>query len=223
MIRHSLLRLPGWRHSRYRRSQRGHSLAFDEGDLWERNLRAMAEGQPHQSLWLGGRRVQRQLFESLKRPRGLRYTTRSTGADQAVVYLERLPDEFQTDHMDWGFRVSAMYGLDYRFTISRGLFSSQLLKYNEKYGFDMPMIYFDWYIPGFFDGVNIRIGRYISLPDIEAQLAPNNPMYTHSLLYTFDPFTQEGIMTSIKLSPNWTFQFGVSAGNDQAIWDSQRG
>jgi hypothetical protein len=140
--------------------------------------------------------------------------------DQAVVYLERLPDEFQTDHMDWGFRVSAIYGLDYRFTISKGLFSSQLLKYNEKYGIDMPMIYVDWYIPWVFEGMNIRIGRYISLPDIEAQLAPNNPMYTHSILYTFDPFTQTGIIGTIKLSPNWTIQLGVNAGNDSAIWDS---
>ena len=34
--------------------------------------------------------------------------------------------------------------------------------------------------------MDIRVGRYISLPDIEAQLAPNNYTYSHSLLYTFD-------------------------------------
>ena len=140
--------------------------------------------------------------------------------DQFVVYLERLADEYQTNHIDWGFRISALYGLDYRYTISRGLFSSQLLKYNEYYGFDMPMVYLDLYIPWVFQGMDIRIGRYISLPDIEAQLAPNNPMYTHSLLYTFDPYTQEGIMTTTKLNKNWTIQLGISAGNDEAIWDA---
>jgi Protein of unknown function (DUF1597). len=36
--------------------------------------------------------------------------------NQFVLYVERLPDENQTDHIDWGFRVSALYGLDYRFT-----------------------------------------------------------------------------------------------------------
>ena len=36
--------------------------------------------------------------------------------NQIVLYLERLPDENQTDHIDWGFRMSALYGLDYRFT-----------------------------------------------------------------------------------------------------------
>jgi hypothetical protein len=140
--------------------------------------------------------------------------------DQFVVYLERLADEYQTDHIDFGFRISALYGLDYRYTISRGLFSSQLLKYNEYYGFDMPMVYLDLYIPWVADGMNIRFGRYISLPDIEAQLAPNNPMDTHSLLYTYDPYTQTGIMTTIKLNNNWTVQAGVSAGNDSAVWDA---
>ena len=130
--------------------------------------------------------------------------------DQVVVYLERLADEYQTDHIDWGFRISALYGLDYRYTISRGLFSSQLLKYNEYYGYDMPMVYLELYIPWVFQGMDIRIGRYISLPDIEAQLAPNNPMYTHSLLYTFDPYTQEGIMTTVKLNKNWTIQLGYA-------------
>ena len=67
--------------------------------------------------------------------------------NQFVVYLERLPNENQTDHVDWGFRLSGVYGLDYRFMISRGWFSSQLLKHNSYYGFDTPMIYLDLYIP----------------------------------------------------------------------------
>ena len=75
--------------------------------------------------------------------------------------------------------------------ISRGLFSYQLLKHNSYYGFDMPMVYFDLYIPYVFQGMNIRIGRIISEPDIEAQLAPNNLMASHSLLYGFDPYSQE--------------------------------
>ena len=66
------------------------------------------------------------------------------------------------------------------FTISRGWFSDQLLKHNSYSGFDMPMVYLDLYIPYVFQGMNIRIGRIISEPDIEAQLAPNNLMASHS-------------------------------------------
>ena len=84
------------------------------------------------------------------------------------------------------FESRSLYGLDYRFTFSTGWLSDQLLKHNSYSGFDTPMVYFDLYIPYVFQGMNIRIGRIISEPDIEAQLAPNNLMASHSLLYGFD-------------------------------------
>ena len=143
--------------------------------------------------------------------------------DQFVLYLERLPDEAQTDHIDWGFRVSGVYGLDYRFMISRGLFSDQLIKHNNSYGFDMPMVYFDLYLPQIFQGMNIRIGRIISEPDIEAQLAPNNLMASHSLLYGFDNYTQTGIFTTTKINHQWTIQAGISNGTDVALWQDDPG
>jgi hypothetical protein len=52
-------------------------------------------------------------------------------------------------------------------------------------GYDFPMVYGDVYFP-VLQGVNVRVGRFISIPDIEAQLAPNNYTYVHSLTYTFD-------------------------------------
>ena len=55
----------------------------------------------------------------------------------------------------------------------------------------------------------IRFGRYISIPDIEAQLAPNNYMYTHSMTYTFDNYTNTGIETTLAVTKNWIFQLGV--------------
>ena len=96
----------------------------------------------------------------------------------------------QKDHFDWGFRLTLLYGIDYRFTTAKGIFSNQLLGKNQEYGFDPVMAYVDFYVPQVAQGMNIRIGRYISLPDIEAQLAPNNYTYTHSILYTFDAYTQ---------------------------------
>src|SRR5215471_5689324 len=33
--------------------------------------------------------------------------------DQEVLYIERQPDTVQTDHFDWGFRITNLYGLDY--------------------------------------------------------------------------------------------------------------
>lgn len=138
--------------------------------------------------------------------------------DQEVLYIERQPDTVQTDHVDWGFRLSNLWGIDYRFTTSKGIFSNQLLGKNQEYGYDPVMAYFDVYIPNVAEGMDIRIGRYISLPDIEAQLAPNNYTYSHSLLYTFDCYTQTGINTTTKLSDHWLLQVGVSPGCDTAPW-----
>lgn len=143
--------------------------------------------------------------------------------NQFVLYLERVPDELQTDHVDWGFRASGVYGLDYRFMISRGLFSDQLLQHNHYYGFDMPMVYADLYVPWIAEGMDIRIGRIISEPDIEAQLAPNNLMATHSIVYGFDNYTQTGIFTTTKINNQWTLQVGLSNGTDVALWQKDPG
>ncbi len=140
--------------------------------------------------------------------------------DQEVLYIERQPDTVQTDHVDWGFRVAALYGLDYRFTTANGFLSHQLLGKNQENGFDVPMFYFDLYVPQVAQGMDIRVGRYISLPDIEAQLAPNNYTYSHSLLYTFDCYTQLGVNATIKLSNHWMVQAGLSPGCDTMPWTS---
>jgi hypothetical protein len=39
--------------------------------------------------------------------------------DQAVIRTERLPDTVQTDHVDWGFRLTTIYGIDYRWTTAQ--------------------------------------------------------------------------------------------------------
>lgn len=138
--------------------------------------------------------------------------------DQATLYIERLPDTVQTDHFDWGFRLTNLYGLDYRFTTAKGYLSDQLLGKNNTYGYDPVMAYVDLYWGQVANGLDIRIGRYISLPDIEAQLAPDNYTYSHSLTYTFDAYTQTGINATLKLNNHWTVQMGLSAGNDVAPW-----
>ena len=151
-------------------------------------------------------------------PAAYYYSPNRVIPDQQVLYIERLPDTVQTAHFDWGFRLAQLYGQDYRYTTSKGVFSQQLLARNHEYGYDPVMYYVDLYFPHVAQGMNVRIGRYISLPDIEAQLAPNNYTYSHSLLYTVDPYTQTGIVASFKLSDHWLLQTGLSDGNDVALW-----
>jgi hypothetical protein len=140
--------------------------------------------------------------------------------DQAVLYVERIPDSVQTTQIDWGFHLSGLYGTSYRFTSNKGYFSQQLLQQDRQYGFDPVLEYFDLYVPQVADGLNIRVGRFISVPGIEAQLAPNNYVYTHSLLYSIDPFTDTGIIATAKLDNHWLVQLGLTAGHDIAPWTS---
>jgi hypothetical protein len=137
--------------------------------------------------------------------------------NQAVVYIERLPDTVQTSHFEWGYHVTGFYGIDYRFTTAKGYFSEQLLLSNKQYGFDPVLEYFDLYFP-VMDGLNIRLGRFLSVPGIEAQLAPNNYNMTHSLLYTIDPFTDTGAIASLRLNKQWMIQLGISCSHDVACW-----
>jgi hypothetical protein len=151
-------------------------------------------------------------------PAAYSYEPNYAQLDQATIYLERTPDEVQREHVDWGFRVTGLYGTDYKYTFSNGILSSQYLNKEKRYGFDPVMYYFEFWLPHIAQGENLRIGRYVSVPDIEAQLAPNNITYSHSLLYTYDPYTQTGVVSTTKLSKNWQVQMELSAGNDVAPW-----
>jgi hypothetical protein len=141
--------------------------------------------------------------------------------NQAVVYIERLPDTVQNKHYDWGYHLTGFFGNDYRFTTAKGYFSQQLLQKNRRYGFDPVLEYADFYFP-VKEGINIRIGRFLSVPGIEAQLAPNNYNMTHSLLYAIDPFTDTGIIGTLKVTKQWLVQLGLSASHDVAPWTVDR-
>jgi hypothetical protein len=151
-------------------------------------------------------------------PAAYDYNPNTVQLDQAVVYIERLPDTVQKDHIDWGFRIAPIYGENYRYTTAYGLWSNQLLQQNKNYGYDLPMAYGEVFIPYLADGLLLRFGRYISIPDIEAQLAPNNYMYTHSMTYTFDNYTNTGIVASLALNKNWMVQGGFSVGTEAMPW-----
>jgi hypothetical protein len=141
--------------------------------------------------------------------------------DQAVLRFERQPDTVQQDHFDWGFRFTSLYGVDYRWTTQEGIFSNQLLLRNQTNGYDPVEAYGILYFPHLWgaQGTTAEIGRYISPPDIEAQLAPNNFLYTHSLMFDFDSYTQTGFLFATKLSNYWTIEYALDWGEDIAPWD----
>src|SRR5579872_3717014 len=78
--------------------------------------------------------------------------------------------------------------------------------------------YIDVYTPDVAKGIIIRVGRWIACPDIETQFALDNHMGSHSLLFTFDTYTQTGVMLTFMLNKQWTVQAAIHAGTDMAPW-----
>jgi hypothetical protein len=150
-------------------------------------------------------------------PAAYMYTPNTVTLDQAVIYLDRFPDTVQKDHIDWGLRLSAIYGENYRYTTAYGLDSWQLLTRNRTNGYDFPMIYGELFFPQLEEGLMVRVGRFISLPDIEAQLAPNNYMYSHSMTYALDNYTNTGIQTTLAVTKQWFLQLGVTVGTEASF------
>ena len=57
-----------------------------------------------------------------------------------------------------------------------------------------------------------------SRPPSNARLSRCFYVYGHSLLYTYDPYTQTGIVSTTRLNKNWQVQAELSGGNDVAPW-----
>jgi hypothetical protein len=139
--------------------------------------------------------------------------------DQLVFKLERYPDTVQTDHIDWGFRSVGLYGIDYRYTAAGGWGSGrQLDKHNLLNGWDPVEQYFNVYIPGFLGGTDIRVGRWIACPDIETQYSVDNYLGSHSILFTYDTYTQTGVMLTQRINEQVTAQAVIHSGTDMAPW-----
>ena len=138
--------------------------------------------------------------------------------DQVILRFERNPDTSQTDHVDWGFLFDNIYGTDYRYTISKGNISNQLLGSNDLYGYDPAQFHALLYVPHVAEGMLIKLGRFISPTDIEAQWAPDNYLYSHSLMFMADPYTYTGVLAIIRLNPRVQLEVGAHAGSDMAPW-----
>jgi Putative beta-barrel porin-2, OmpL-like. bbp2 len=107
------------------------------------------------------------------------------------------------------------------YTTALGFFSNQYVNQNRFTGFDMPMAYGEVFVPFVADGLLFRFGRYITLPDIEAQLAPNDYLYTRSITYAVDNYSTTGLNTSLKLNKSWLLQVGIGSGTETFPWNAR--
>lgn len=128
-----------------------------------------------------------------------------------------------TTEPTFGFQIDMLNGSDYRFTLPRGLFNSQLVNSTgaqNLYGVDPIQHYVSMYVPTLFRGTEIRFGRVYTPWGVESLEAVSTPLLSRSYAFNFSPpFTHCGLEALVTFSPEWTAVFMLANGNDVYFGD----
>ena len=68
-------------------------------------------------------------------------------------------------------------------------------------------------------GMNIRVVASFLCPTSRRSLRPTTTCSATRCSMRYDPYTQMGVVATIKLDKQWTVQIGLTGGNDTAVWD----
>ncbi len=154
-------------------------------------------------------------------PMGFSFIPNQLEFNEGVAVFEKLPDTLSHQY-DFGFNLTNLYGIDYRYSLMKGVFSQQFIQQNLIYG-DDPMIFnAQFYLPNLGNGALVTVGRFLAPGDIESPLANDNYLVSHSLSFVYSAFTQMGVNFNTPINANWSLYLGFHFGSDNAIW-SQSG
>lgn len=151
-------------------------------------------------------------------PLGFNYRANQFLLQQNWLTIERPVVTTGTTEPTFGFHSDwILPGTDYRFTVARGLFSSQLTTNNGQpslYGIDPFQFYGEAYFPTVAHGLDVKVGRFKALYGAEVTPAVNNLLFSHSYTFIYNPFTHTGGVATLKLNDTWTVQAGLVTGSD---------
>jgi len=154
-------------------------------------------------------------------PMGFIYRANEPAVQQNWVRLERSVVTSGTTEPTFGFRSDwILPGIDYRFTLARGVFDSQLTENNggpNIYGIDPIQFYAEAYFPTVGRGLDLKLGRIFCQYGVESNEAVSNALASHCYTFIYDPFTHTGLMATLKLTDAWTVQAGIIMGDDVFI------
>ena len=149
-------------------------------------------------------------------PLSFNYRANEFLLQQAWLRIDRPVDRKGTE-VSWGFRSDWLFGSDYRYTLARGIFNSQLTTDHGKpatYGVDPIQFYVEAYFPRFLRGLEVKLGRFSMIHGVEMNEAPMNLLASHNYDYPADPFTHTGLLATAHLTGQWTLQAGITTGSD---------
>jgi hypothetical protein len=151
-------------------------------------------------------------------PMGFNYRANDFLLQQNWLRFERSVVTTGTTEPTFGFRSDTILpGSDYRFTLARGIFNGQLTANHGQpalYGIDPIQFYVEAYLPTVARGLDLKFGRMFCQYGVESNDAPSNALLSHAYTFIYDPFTQTGLLSTLKLTDEWTVQAGVILGSD---------
>jgi hypothetical protein len=151
-------------------------------------------------------------------PLGFNYRANEFLLQQNWVRFERSVVKSGTTDPTFGFRSDTILpGSDYRFTLPRGIFDSQLTAAGgqpQRYGIDPIQFYGEAYFPTIGRGLDIKVGRIFCQYGVESNAAVDNNLSSHAYTFIYDPFTHTGAMGTLNLTDTWSVQAGIILGSD---------
>lgn len=151
-------------------------------------------------------------------PLGFNYRANEFAIQQNWLRIDRAVVTSGTTEPTFGFRSDTILpGIDYRFTLARGVFDSQLTQRHglpNIYGIDPIQFYGEAYFPTIARGLDVKVGRFFALYGVETNDAVSNALASHGYTFIYDPFTHTGVLTTTKLTNAWTIQAGLVLGSD---------
>src|SRR5438132_174178 len=133
-------------------------------------------------------------------PMGFNYRANEFAVQQNWLRIDRAVVTSGTTEPTFGFRADTILpGIDYRFTLARGVFDNQLTARHGLpaiYGIDPIQFYGEAYFPTIARGLDIKVGRFFALYGVETNDAVSNTFASHASTFIYNPFTHTGLLTT---------------------------
>lgn len=145
--------------------------------------------------------------------------------NQNWVHIEKTLDTDKKE-FQWGWAMDWIVpGSDYRTTLPRGIWNSQLTANNglpNLYGFDPFQFYVQAFLPGLGEGTTVKMGRFATHCEYELVQQPDTPFVSRSYLFQYNPFTHTGVWATTQLDDTWSVGYGAATGSDTFIDPANR-
>ena len=123
----------------------------------------------------------------------------------------------QVDSVNFGGRFDTLFGNDWQFTKSYGLFDREFVP-NHFAGVDLPQMYAEVHLPVLTrNGLDIRGGRFYSPAGFENVQAIKRPLLSVPYLFNYTPFTLFGMLATLHVNERTNVYAGTVNGWDRWI------